>query len=123
MCRRIQRKNDAVFVFVNLKGYAQENIVRLRYSTGHSDEIPWFVMEVSTVCISLNYTTHLIDLPMMKTYINAYANTRIVVKAVKKIRGDSEFKGTHKQEGGSKLIGPPFSFWGISTKKLFLICK
>ena len=87
---------DAAFIFVNMKGYAQENVVRLRYSTGHSNEIPWFVREVPTVCVSLNYTTHLIDLPMMKTYINAYASTRAVVKeTIKKIMGESEFKGKH----------------------------
>ena len=91
-----KEKYDAAFVFVNMKGYAQENVVRLRYSTGHSNEIPWFVREVPTVCVSLNYTTHLIDLPMMKTYINAYAPTRTVVReTIKKIMGESEFKGKH----------------------------
>jgi hypothetical protein len=86
----------AAFVFVNMKGYAQESVVRLRYSTGHSNEIPWFVREVPTVCVSLNYTTHLIDLPMMKTYISAYAPTRTVIReTIKKIMGESKFKGKH----------------------------
>ena len=31
---------DATFIFVNMKGYAQENVVRLRYSIGHCNEIP-----------------------------------------------------------------------------------
>ena len=91
-----KEKYDAAFIFVNMKGYAQENVVRLRYSTGHSNEIPWFVREVPTVCVSLNYTTHLIDLPMMKTYINAYAPTRTAIReTIKKIIGEAEFKGTH----------------------------
>lgn len=89
-----KEKYDAAFVFVNMKGYAQENVMRVRYSTGHSNEIPWFVREVPTVCVSLNYTTHLIDLPMMRTFINAYAPTRTVVKEViRKITGESAFMG------------------------------
>lgn len=89
------KKNfDAVFYFVFMKGYAQENVVRLSYSTGHAAEIPWMVPELPTVAISLNYTTHLNDLPMMRAFINAYAPTRTVIREViRKIAGESEFKG------------------------------
>ncbi len=86
---------DAAFVFVNMKGYAQENNVRLSWSIGHSNEIPWFVREVPTVAVSLNYTNHLNDLPMMHTFINAYAPTRQVVQSLlKKIMGQEAFEGT-----------------------------
>ena len=85
---------DAALVFVNIKGYAQENTTRLRWAAGHSNEIPWYVQEVPTVAISLNYTTHLLDLPMMKTYINAYAPTRTVIKSViQKLMGHEPFEG------------------------------
>ncbi len=89
------KKNyDAVFYFVFMKGYAQENVVRLSYSTGHAAEIPWFVPEVPTVAISLNYTTHLNDLHMMRAFVNAYAPTRTVIReTIRKIAGESEFKG------------------------------
>lgn len=91
-----REKYDAVLMFINMKGYAQENVVRLRWAMGHSNEIPWFVREVPTVCISLNYTTHLIDVPMMKTFINAYAPTRAVIKeTINKIKGESEFLGKY----------------------------
>ncbi|MBQ6733675.1 MAG: glycosyl hydrolase [Lachnospiraceae bacterium] len=90
-----KKKFDLVMVFVNMVGYAQENVVRLRYSTAHSNEMPWYVKEVPTLCVSLNYTTHLFDLPMMKTYINAYASSREYIRAaVEKITGKSDFKGT-----------------------------
>ena len=66
------------------------------YSVGHSYEIPWYVHEIPTVCVSLNYTNHLIDVPMMKTFINAYAPTREYVHAlVEKLTGKSAFKGKY----------------------------
>lgn len=90
-----KKKYNAAFIFINIKGYAQENNVRLSWSIGHSNEIPWFVREVPTVAVSLNYTNHLNDLPMMRTFINAYAPTREVIHSlVKKVMGEEEFEGT-----------------------------
>ena len=86
---------DVVFVFVHMKGYAQENNVRVKFSSGHSNEIPWWIKEVPTVCVSLNFTNHLYDLPMMKTFINAYSPTRECISStIEKILGKSEFVGT-----------------------------
>lgn len=91
-----KKKYDAVFVFINMKGYAQENNVRLSWSIGHSVEIPWYMQEVPTVFISLNYTNHLIDVPMAKTFINAHAPTREVIRqTIEKIAGTSEFHGSY----------------------------
>lgn len=91
-------KYDIVFVFVNMNGYAQENNVRVKYSAAHSNELPWWIQEVPTVCVSLNYTNHLYDLPMMKTFINAYAPTRECIRAtVEKLVGKSEFKGKYNE--------------------------
>jgi beta-N-acetylhexosaminidase len=89
-----KKKYDIVFVFVHMAGYAKENNVRLVWSAAHSSELPWYVHEVPTVGVSLNYTNHLYDLPMLKTFINAYAPTREYIRAaVEKITGKSEFKG------------------------------
>ena len=41
-----------------------------------SNEVPWYVHEVPTVFVSLNFTTHLTDVPMVKAYINAYKDDR-----------------------------------------------
>lgn len=93
-----KKKYDAVFVFINMKGYAQENNVRLSWSIGHSIEIPWYMQEVPTVFVSLNYTNHLIDIPMAKTFINAYAPTREVIhQTIEKVAGISPFKGTYDE--------------------------
>lgn len=89
-------KYDLVLMFFHMKGYAQENNVRIKWSASHSNELPWFVHEVPTIGISLNYTNHLIDLPMLKTFINSYAPTREYIRAtIGKIAGQSQFKGSY----------------------------
>ncbi|MCC8102212.1 MAG: glycosyl hydrolase [Clostridiales bacterium] len=91
-------KYDVIFVFVHMKGYAQESNVRVKFSAAHSNELPWWTHEVPTVCVSLNYTNHLYDLPMMRTFINAYAPTRECIRAtVEKIVGKSEFTGVYNE--------------------------
>ena len=86
---------DVVLFVINMKGYAQENNVRLKYDASHSGQIPWFVNEVPTVAVSLNYTNHLYDVPMMKTFVNAYSDSQEYLRAlVEKLTGKSQFKGT-----------------------------
>ena len=90
-----KKKYDVVFVFVNIKGYAQRNVERLSWSSGHSMELPWYTEEVPTVGVSLNYTNHLIDLANIHCFINAYGPNRENIRAaVEKIVGRSEFHGT-----------------------------
>jgi len=86
---------DAALVFSNVVGYGAENNYRIKWKMAMSNEVPWYVHEVPTVFVSLNYTTHLTDVPMVKCYINAYKDTEITIKAVvDKIMGESEFHGT-----------------------------
>ena len=86
--------HDVVFLFINVKGYAQENNVRVRWSCNHSCELPWYNEEVPTVGVSLNFTNHLIDVPQLHTFVNAYGPTRAHIRAaIDKICGRSGFKG------------------------------
>lgn len=91
---KMKQDYDLCMVAISMKGYAQANNTRVSYSVGHSYEIPWYVHELPTICVSLNYTNHLIDMPMMKTFVNAYSPTREYLHAlVQKLIGKSEFKG------------------------------
>ena len=86
--------HDLALVVINVKGYAQENWVRVRWSCNHSMELPWYNEEIPTIGMSLNYTNHLIDVPQLRTFINAYAPTRAHIRAaIEKMVGKSEFKG------------------------------
>lgn len=88
---------DLVMVVFNIKGYAQENNVRIRWSAHHSKELPWYISEVPTIGISLNFTNHLIDVPQIKTFINAFGSTRDHIgMTLDKICGKSDFTGKVK---------------------------
>ena len=90
-----KKKYDVVFVFIYVKGYAQKNVERLSWSSGHSMEMPWYTEEVPTVGVSLNYTNHLVDCANIHTFINAYGPNRENVRAaIEKITGKSAFRGT-----------------------------
>lgn len=96
--REYAQKWDAAFVFSDNRGYAAENNYRIRWKCPMSNEIPWYVTEVPTVFVSLNFTTHLTDVPMIKTFINAYGNTRLLIRqTIQKIMGESEFKGSYNE--------------------------
>ncbi len=89
-----RKKYDVVFVFIYVKGYAQRNVERMAWSSGHSMEMPWYTEEVPTVGVSLNYTNHLVDCANIHTFINAYGPNRENVRAaVEKITGRSAFQG------------------------------
>lgn len=86
--------HDLVLVVINVKGYAQENWVRVRWSCNHSMELPWYNEEVPTIGMSLNYTNHLIDVPQIHTFINAYSPQRSHIRAaIEKMTGKSAFNG------------------------------
>lgn len=88
------KNHDFALVVINVKGYAQENNVRLRWSVNHSCELPWYNEEIPTIGMSLNYTNHLIDVPQLHTFVNAYAPRREHIKAaIEKLTGKSEFRG------------------------------
>jgi beta-N-acetylhexosaminidase len=88
-------KYDAAFVFANVKGFAQEAAIRIKWSSPMAAEIPWYVTEVPTVFVSLNQPNHLIDVPMVKTAIHAHAGSREAIRAtIEKIQGKSPFQGT-----------------------------
>lgn len=89
---------DAAFVFANVKGFAQEASIRIKWSSPMAAEIPWYATELPTVFVSLNQPNHLIDVPMVKTAIHAHADSLEAIRTtIQKIQGKSEFQGTFNQ--------------------------
>lgn len=85
---------DLALEIADVIGYGAQNNYRIQWKTAMSNEVPWFVHEVPTVFASLNFTTHLHDATMVKTYINAYHNNEENIKQlIDKLEGKSEFKG------------------------------
>ena len=87
-------KYDAVILVADIEGFSQSNERRLHWSLPMGPDIPWYVTEMPTIFVSLYNPFHLIDVPMVPTYINAYSPTRETIEAVvDKITGKSGFKG------------------------------
>jgi beta-N-acetylhexosaminidase len=85
---------DAALIVANIVGYGAQNNYRVQWKTAMSNECPWYVEEVPTVMVSLNFTTHLHDATMVKAYVNAYHdNPETIRQVIEKIMGESEFKG------------------------------
>lgn len=93
---QFKAKYDAVLYVGNIENVSNRTTNRINWYTffGLGNNIPWFVHEVPTVFLSLGNPYHLLDVPMIGTYINAYGNSDIVIEAaVKKLLGQAPFRG------------------------------
>ncbi len=89
-------KYDLVIYIGNVENASNKTTARLNWHApyGAGNNIPWFVEVVPTLFISLQNPYHLLDVPMVKTYINAYSNHDLMIDTVvEKLVGKSEFKG------------------------------
>ena len=90
-------KYDAVLYLANIENCSNQTTVRINWYTfwGQGNNVPWFANEVPVIFVSLQIPYHLLDVPMVKTYINAYSNNDFFVRAlVEKLTGKSGFFGT-----------------------------
>ena len=91
-----KKKYDAVILILNVTGFAQYNTMRVKWAL--PTQQPWYVSEVPTFVVSLNFTNLLIDVPMARCYINGYMSHPEAVHAViEKMMGKSEFKGRYNE--------------------------
>lgn len=94
--KTFREKYDLVIYLGNVENASNKVTNRLDWFTfwGNGNNVPWFVKERPALFISLANPYHLVDVPMIKTYINAYSNNNFVLDAVmEKIIGRSDFKG------------------------------
>ena len=87
---------DAVLYLGNVENASNKTTNRINWYTfwGHGNNVPWFVNEVPTVFCSLANPYHLVDVPMIKTYINCYSNNTETLDAlVEKLMGRDSFRG------------------------------
>lgn len=89
-------KYDLVIYLGNVENASNKVTNRLDWFTfwGNGNNVPWFVEERPVLFVSLANPYHLIDVPMVKTYINCYSNSDIVLSALsEKLMGRSPFVG------------------------------
>lgn len=94
--KAFKEKYDLVIYIGNVENASNKTTSRLNWYTfwGQGNNVPWFAKEVPVLFISVANPYHLLDVPMIKTYINCYCNNDFVLRAViGKITGESSFKG------------------------------
>lgn len=87
---------DGVLYLGNVENASNMTTNRINWYTfwGNGDNVPWFVHEVPTVFASLANPYHLVDVPMIPTYINCYSNNDDTLDAlVEKLLGRDTFRG------------------------------
>ena len=91
-----KKKYDCVLLILNVQGFAQFNTMRVKWDEPVKQ--PWYMSELPTFVVSLNFTNHLIDVPMAKCYINGYMDHHESFAAIlDKMMGKSAFKGRYNE--------------------------
>ena len=93
---RDPKNYDLVIYIGNVENASNKVTNRLSWYTfwGNGNNVPWFAAERPVVFISLANPYHLVDVPMIKTFINGYSNSEYVIDSVmEKLMGRSNFTG------------------------------
>ncbi len=86
-------KYDLILYLCNLATKSNQTTVRIEWLNPMGVNIPRFVKSVPTIFVSTENPYHLLDVPMVKTYINTYGlNDFTIPCLVDKLLGRSEFK-------------------------------
>ncbi|PSU51072.1 beta-hexosaminidase [Photobacterium frigidiphilum] len=85
---------DVVVYAAQFKTASNKTTLRINWARPMGIDAPWFSQEIPTVFISFGNPYHLMDVPRVPTYINAYTANDITIEAVvNKLMGRSAFKG------------------------------
>lgn len=102
----IKSKFDLAIYVACIDTASNQSVRRIDWMHLMAADAPWFVQDVPVMFISVANPYHLVDVPMIKTFINAYTPSDTVIEQViEKIMGKSEFKGINP-------IDPFCNIWG-----------
>ena len=102
----IKSKFDLAIYVACIDTASNQSVRRIDWVHLMAADAPWFLNEVPAMFISIANPYHLVDAPMVKTFINAYTPSEAVIEAViDKIMGRSEFKGVNP-------VDPFCGIWG-----------
>lgn len=105
--RPIKELTDKYDLIINVANVGMGDVVQRMVwnALKGTPDIPFYVHEVPTIFVSVNYPFHLADVPQVKTYINAYDSKKATIEAlVEKMMGQSEFKGVDPVDAYCGLI-------------------
>lgn len=89
-----RKETDLIIYFANMKVGSNQTTIRITWDDFLGEDSPKYVCDIPTLFLSFSNPYHLVDVPMIRTYINAYFCSQTAVEAVfEKLMGRSEFKG------------------------------
>lgn len=89
-----RKETDLIIYFANMKVGSNQTTIRITWDDFLGEDSPKYVCDIPTLFLSFSNPYHLVDVPMVKTYINAYYCCQASVEAVfDKLMGRSDFKG------------------------------
>lgn len=105
----IKGKFDLAVYVACIDTASNQSVRRIDWVHLMAADAPWFLNDVPALFISIANPYHLVDAPMIKTFINAYTpNEEVVEQVVEKIMGRSEFKGINPVDPFCKIWGAEF---------------
>lgn len=92
--KQYKEETDLVLYFANMKVGSNQTTIRLVWDDFLGETSPKYVNDIKTLFLSFSNPYHLFDVPMIKTYINAYSCNSFTVEAMlEKLMGRSRFQG------------------------------
>lgn len=92
--RDMEERYDLILYAASLATRSNQTVVRITWQNPMGVNVPVWTHSIPTVFVSLDNPYHLIDVPLVRTYINCYAGSQPVVNAlVDKLVGRSPFVG------------------------------
>ncbi|MCM3768238.1 glycoside hydrolase family 3 protein [Neobacillus niacini] len=93
--RPITDLTDHYDLIINIANVNPGTVQRIVWPASKgTPDIPFYIHEVPTIFVSVQYPYHLADVPQVKTYINTYDSKKQTLELlVDKLMGHSEFKG------------------------------
>jgi len=102
-------KYDLILYIANMGTKSNQTTIRIEWTMPFGANVPIYMESIPTVFISIENPYHLLDVPRVKTFINTYASTDIVLASLMdKLTGRSSFKG----------ISPVDAFCGMWDTRL-----
>jgi beta-N-acetylhexosaminidase len=87
-------KYDLIVYLANMATKSNQTIVRIEWALPMGANVPVYSGVIPTIFVSVENPYHLIDVPRVRTFINAYCSSDTVLDAVvDKLMGRSSFKG------------------------------
>ena len=102
----LKAKYDVIIYFANIVNASYKTVTRLKWRSPAAIDAPYYTEDIPTLFVSLANPYHFVDVPMIRTIINAYSPSRTTVKAViDKITGKSTFKGKNPVDPFAGMFG------------------